>query len=260
MGQSTIAHLPGESVPSRPLTPEDLIAHGQLPRHVAIIMDGNGRWAKARGVPRLMGHRAGRESVREAVKGCVALGVEVLTLYTFSIENWKRPQREIQALMTILRETLRSEREELRRQNVRLQVIGRLEDLPPPAREAIAETQEYLSGSSGLLLNLALSYSGRAEIVDAVTRILGDHSKSRFDPAQVDESLVSSYLYTVGLPDPDLLIRTSGEMRLSNFMLWQLAYTEIWITGTLWPDFRRQHLYQAVADYQKRERRFGRVD
>jgi len=247
-------------VPSRPLTPEELIASGNLPRHVAIIMDGNGRWAKARGVPRLMGHRAGRESVREAVKGCVALGVEVLTLYTFSIENWKRPRREVQALMTILRETLKAERAELRQQNVRLQVIGRPGDLPPPARRAIAETQDYLAGSTGLLLNLALSYSGRAEVVDAVSRMLTDHARSPFDPARIDEGLFASYLYTSGLPDPDLLIRTSGEMRLSNFMLWQLAYTEIWITGTLWPDFRRQHLYQAVADFQKRERRFGRVD
>ncbi len=245
---------------SRLLTPEHLIARGNLPRHIAIIMDGNGRWARARGVPRLMGHRAGRESVREAVKGCVALGTEVLTLYTFSIENWERPRREVQALMTILRETLRAERAELRRQNVRLQVIGRLEDLPARAREAIAETREYLAACDGLLLNLALSYSGRAEIVDAVAGILREYSRGPIDAARVDERVVSRFLYTAGLPDPDLLIRTSGEMRLSNFMLWQLAYTEIWITDTLWPDFRRQHLYQAVADFQKRERRFGRVD
>ena len=247
-------------MPSRSLTPEELVARGNVPRHIAIIMDGNGRWAKARGVPRLMGHRAGRESVREVVKGCVALGVEVLTLYTFSIENWNRPRREVQALMTILRETLRAERAELRRQNVRLQVMGRVEDLPAAAREAIAETQDYLSGSTGLLLNLALSYSGRVELVDAVARILADHTRTPLPSERIDESLVSSYLYTAGLPDPDLLIRTSGEMRLSNFMLWQLAYTEIWITPTLWPDFRRHHLFQAVADFQKRERRFGRVD
>ena len=241
-------------------TPEQLKERGNLPRHVAIIMDGNGRWAKARGVPRLMGHRAGRESVREAVKGCVALGVEVLTLYTFSIENWNRPQREVQALMGILRRTLREERKELRENNVRLQVIGRTADLPEAVRDVIAETEEFLAGSSGLRLNLALSYSGRAEIVDMVRALLRDQAAAPRDPACVDETMISNYLYTVGLPDPDLLIRTSGEMRISNFMLWQVAYTELWITDTLWPDFRRRHLFQAVADFQRRERRFGRVD
>ena len=241
-------------------TPEDLKQQGNLPRHIAIIMDGNGRWAKARGVPRLMGHRAGRDSVREAVKGCVALGVEVLTLYTFSVENWNRPQREITALMTILRQTLRAERKELRENNVRLQVVGRAADLPEQVRDAIEETQAYLAGSTGLLLNLALSYSGRAELVDAVKKILREEHRSGITPAKVDEEFVARHLYTNGLPDPDLLICTSGEMRLSNFMLWQLAYTELWITETLWPDFRRAHLFQAVADYQRRERRFGRVD
>ncbi len=241
-------------------TPAELKSRGNLPRHIAVIMDGNGRWARARGVPRLMGHRAGRESVREVVKGCVALGIEVLTLYTFSIENWNRPAREVRALMSILRQTLRQERRELRDQNVRLQAVGRLGDLPAPVRRAIAETQRYLSGCTGLLLNLALSYSGRADLVDAVIRLLRDHDRTRFDPATIDEELLASYLSTAGLPDPDLLIRTSGEMRLSNFMLWQLAYTELWITETLWPDFRRPHLYQAVADFQGRERRFGRVD
>ena len=247
-------------MPARALTPDELIRRGNLPRHVAIIMDGNGRWAKARGVPRLMGHRAGRESVREAVKGCVALGVEVLTLYTFSIENWKRPKREVDALMTILRHTLREEREELRRQNVRLQVIGREQDLPAPVRNAIAEARDFLSDSTGLRLNLALSYSGRAEIVDAVRGLLREHSERPIDPAHVGEAQIERHLYTAALPDPDLLIRTSGEMRISNFLLWQMAYAEMWITETLWPDFRRRHLYQAVADFQKRERRFGRVD
>jgi len=247
-------------VSPRTPTPEELREKGNLPRHIAIIMDGNGRWARARGVPRLMGHRAGRESVREAVKGCVALGVEVLTLYTFSIENWNRPAREVAALMTILRQTLRAERRELRERNVRLQVVGRAADLPEPVRDAIEETQAYLSGSTGMLLNLALSYSGRAELVDAVRRILREQHRSGVTTAKVDEEFISRHLYTAGLPDPDLLIRTSGEMRLSNFMLWQLAYTEMWITETLWPDFRRTHLFQAVSDYQRRERRFGRVD
>jgi undecaprenyl diphosphate synthase len=243
-------------LPTRTLTPEQLKAHGNLPRHIAIIMDGNGRWAKARGVPRLMGHRAGRESVREAVRGCVALGVEVLTLYTFSTENWNRPAREVKALMSILRQTLRSERRELRDNNVRLQTIGRSSDLPREVLAAIEETQDYLRNCDGLLLNLALSYSGRAEIVDAVRRLLAERPPA----GRVDEATIGRHLYTAGLPDPDLLIRTSGEMRISNFMLWQLAYTELWITETLWPDFRKRHLYQAVADFQRRERRFGRVD
>ena len=223
-------------------------------------MDGNGRWAQARGVPRLMGHRAGRESVREAVRGSDELGIEVLTLYAFSTENWNRPKREVQALMAILRQALVGERRELRQRNVRLQVMGRVEDLPPAVRDTIDETQEYLAESSGLLLNLALSYGGRLEIVDAVRRLMADRKVDRLSSSQVDEELFGSYLYTAGLPDPDLLIRTSGEMRLSNFMLWQLAYTELWVTPTLWPDFRRRHLYQAVADYQNRDRRFGRVD
>jgi len=240
--------------------PEDLIARGNIPRHVAIIMDGNGRWAKARGVPRLMGHRAGRESVREAVRGCASLGVEVLTLYTFSIENWQRPAREVSALMTILRQTLRAERKELDSNNVRLQVIGRTDDLPAAVRDEITATQKYLSKNTGLQLNLALSYSGRAELVDAVRRMLRDAREMQLDPARVDEEFLASYLYTTGLPDPDLLIRTSGEMRISNFMLWQLAYTELWITDTLWPDFRQKHLFEAVAEFQGRERRFGRSD
>jgi len=245
-------------LPVRQPTAEELLSRGNLPRHIAIIMDGNGRWARARGVPRMFGHRAGRESVRESVKGCVALGVEVLTLYTFSIENWKRPKREVDALMGILQKTLRAEREELKANNVRLAVIGRTHDLPAAVRKAITETQNYLAGSSGLLLNLALSYSGRAEMVEAVRAILRE--EPRIDPAVVDETFLANFLYTAGLPDPDLLIRTSGELRISNFMLWQLAYAELWITDTLWPDFRRRHLYQAVADYQRRERRFGRVD
>jgi undecaprenyl diphosphate synthase len=247
-------------LPTRTPPAEELIARGNLPRHIAIIMDGNGRWAKARGVPRLMGHRAGRESVREAVRGCAALGVEVLTLYTFSIENWQRPAREVSALMTILRQTLRAERAELRANNVRLQVIGRPADLPAAVREEIAATQRYLADCSGMQLNLALSYSGRAELVDAVRRILNDARDLALEPARVDDELLASYLYTAGLPDPDLLIRTSGEMRLSNFMLWQLAYTELWITDTLWPDFRRRHLFEAVTAFQGRERRFGRSD
>jgi undecaprenyl diphosphate synthase len=245
-------------VSNRVPTLEELKARGHLPRHVAIIMDGNGRWAKARGVPRLFGHRAGREGVREAVRGCAALGVEVLTLYTFSTENWSRPAREVSALMTLLRESLRAECDELRANNVRLQVVGRLDDLPSAVRRGIDETQQRLSGCTGMLLNLAISYSGRTELVDAVRRMLAGDGGRRLRPADVDEELIASFLYTAGLPDPDLLIRTSGEQRISNFMLWQVAYTELWITETLWPDFRRRHLFQAIADYQRRDRRFGR--
>jgi len=247
-------------LPTKTRTAEELIAHGNLPRHVAIIMDGNGRWAKARGVPRLMGHRAGRESVREVVRGCAGLGIQVLTLYTFSVENWQRPAREVSALMTILRQTLKAERRDLRDNNVRLQVVGRVHELPAPVRDEIAHTQDYLSQCDGMLLNLALSYSGRAEIVDAVRRLVADARAEGLQPGRIDDELFGSYLYTAGLPDPDLLIRTSGEMRISNFLLWQLAYTELWITETLWPDFRRRHLYEAIADYQRRERRFGRTD
>ncbi len=247
-------------MPSRSLTAEELIEAGNVPRHIAIIMDGNGRWAKARGLPRVMGHRAGRESVREVVRGCSALGVEVLTLYSFSTENWQRPAREVTSLMTILRQTLRGERRELRENNVRLGVIGRAQDLPAAVREEIAATQEYLSSCTGLQLNLALSYSGRAEIVDAVRRLVADARTNGLQPRDVDEELLSSYLTTVGLPDPDLLIRTGRETRVSNFMLWQLAYAELWFTETMWPDFRRRHLFQAVADFQGRERRFGRAD
>jgi undecaprenyl diphosphate synthase len=245
-------------VSDRVPTLEELKARGNLPRHVAVIMDGNGRWAKARGVPRLFGHRAGRESVREIVRGCAAAGIEVLTLYTFSTENWSRPVREVSALMSLLRESLRAEVAELEANNVRLQVIGRLDDLPAAVRRAVDETEARLSRCTGMLLNLAISYSGRAELVDALRRMLAGEGRRRLRPEDVDEELVASYLYTAGLPDPDLLIRTSGEQRLSNFMLWQLAYTELWITETLWPDFRRRHLVQALAEYQRRDRRFGR--
>jgi undecaprenyl diphosphate synthase len=247
-------------LPTRIPSPEELRHRGNLPRHVAIIMDGNGRWAQARGVPRLLGHRAGRESVREAVKGCVALGIEALTLYTFSIENWNRPKREVNALMAILRATLREERKELREQNVRLQVIGRTHELPEAVRNVLDETRDYLASSTGLTLTLALSYSGRADIVDAVRALLAQAGGGSLDPRCVTEESLARHVSTASLPDPDLLIRTSGEMRISNFMLWQLAYTELWITDTRWPDFRRRHLYQAVADFQRRERRFGRVD
>lgn len=233
---------------------------GNLPRHIAIIMDGNGRWARKRGLPRIQGHRAGRKAVREAVEGCVELGVGFLTLYTFSVENWSRPEREVFALMRFLRQTLKEEREELKKNDVRLGVIGRVSDLPESVQTTLNDSIDYLKKGKALLLNLALSYSGRAEIVDAVKKILSEAALARTESDEIDESYIEKHLYTSGLPDPDLLIRTSGEMRISNFLLWQLAYSEMWVTETLWPDFRKNHLFEAVGDYQKRQRRFGRID
>ena len=236
-----------------------ILKKGNLPAHVAIIMDGNGRWARKRGLPRVAGHRAGIKAVREVVKGCGNLHIDYLTLYTFSVENWNRPAREINALMRFLRETLKKEVEELDRNNVRLRAIGRLEDLPGQVRAQLALAIDALNDNTGLTLVLALSYAGRAEILDAVRRIAEGVSQGRLRHEDLDDSLFKTYLYTGGMPDPDLLIRTSGEMRISNFLLWQIAYSELWITDTLWPDFRRKHLYEAIMDYQERERRFGRV-
>jgi undecaprenyl diphosphate synthase len=223
-------------------------------------MDGNGRWARARGLPRILGHKAGRTSVRQVVEGCLELGVAHLTLYTFSMENWNRPAAEVAALMGFLRQTLRDERAELRDNGVRLRVVGRPADLPEDVRRELERTVEFLQGGDRLALNLALSYGGRTEIVDCFRGIAEEAAREGRWPDTIDEDLVRRHLYAADLPDPDLLIRTSGEMRISNFLLWQLAYAEIWVTEVLWPDFRKEHLFQAVADYQKRNRRFGRVD
>jgi undecaprenyl diphosphate synthase len=240
-------------------TEKKVLRRGNLPEHVAIIMDGNGRWARRRGLPRIAGHRAGIKAVRESVKGCGSLGISYLTLYTFSIENWKRPRREVSALMRFLRDTLRKEAEELNRNNVRLRVIGRIEDLPAAVRHELSRAIAYLDGNTGLTLVLALSYGGRAEILDAVRSIARRVEDGRITHDDIDADLMVSNLYTADMPDPDLLIRTSGEMRVSNFLLWQIAYSELWITETLWPDFTRKNLYEAVMDYQERERRFGRI-
>ncbi|MBD3163537.1 MAG: isoprenyl transferase [Candidatus Eisenbacteria bacterium] len=241
-------------------TKERNLRQGNLPRHIAIIMDGNGRWATRQGLPRIAGHHAGRRAVRDVVEGCADLGIEVLTLYTFSVENWNRPAREVGALMTFLSRVLREEREELMRNNVRLGAWGHLEDLPAQVRRELAKTQEMLSGNRGLRLFLALSYGGRAEIVDAVQAIARKVQTGEIAPESIDEATFAAHLYTAGIPCPDLLIRTSGEMRLSNFLLWQLAYSEIYVTDVLWPDFRRKHLEEAIVAYQGRDRRFGRVD
>jgi undecaprenyl diphosphate synthase len=239
---------------------EALVRAGNLPRHVAIIMDGNGRWATRRGLPRIAGHHASRRSVREVVEGCSELGIPVLTLYTFSMENWKRPLEEVSGLMSFLRQVLVEERKALKENNVVLQAIGRLQDLPPEVLEEVRRTEEELSGNTGLKLLLALSYGSRAELVDCFRRLARRVQEEGARPEAIDEAAIEANLYTAGFPNPDLLIRTSGEMRLSNFLLWQLAYAEIYVTDTLWPDFRKRDLYRAISEYQKRERRFGRVD
>ncbi|HZM68785.1 MAG TPA: isoprenyl transferase [Candidatus Cryosericum sp.] len=230
----------------------------RLPRHIAIIMDGNGRWARMRSLPRVAGHRAGIAAVRDVVETSARLGCEVLTLYAFSVENWKRPRPEVNTLMSLLREYLRKELQTLKDNNISFNVIGRMEELGLAVRQDLLEGMRATRDNTGLLFNIALSYGGRAEIVDACNRILRD--RARTEPAAaVDEELFSRYLYTAGQPDPDLLIRTSGELRISNFLLWQIAYAEIWVTETLWPDFRRGELLRAIVDYQKRERRYGKV-
>jgi undecaprenyl diphosphate synthase len=235
------------------------IDFARLPRHVAVIMDGNGRWAKLRHKPRVEGHRAGIASVRDVVETSARLGLQVLTLYAFSVENWKRPQSEVTTLMGLLKRYLRSELDTLLRNNIRFRVIGRMEELPPDVQDELHRGMEKTADRAGLLFNIALNYGGRTEITDAVRRLAADVAAGRREPRAIDEDTLSSYLYTAGLPDPDLLIRTSGEMRVSNFLLWQIAYAEIWVTDVLWPDFRRKHLLQAVADYQKRERRYGGI-
>jgi len=236
------------------------IDFARLPRHVAIIMDGNGRWARLRHKQRVEGHRAGIASVRDVVETSARLGLQVLTLYAFSVENWKRPKSEVSTLMGLLKRYLRMELDTLLRNNIRFRVIGRAEDLPEDVRDELARGMERTQACTGLLFNIALNYGGRSEITDAVRRLVRDFTASGRDSREVDERTFSSYLYTAGQPDPDLLIRTSGEMRVSNFLLWQIAYAEIWVTDVLWPDFRRRHLLQAIADYQKRERRYGGID
>jgi len=246
----------------KPGTPEWLLA-GQiqpdrLPTHIAIIMDGNGRWARRRHLPRVAGHKAGISSVRSAVETCAQMGIHALTLYAFSVENWKRPRAEVDTLWRLLRIYLRNELPTMMRNGVRLSTLGRMDDLGPQIRRDLEATCAETAGNTGLQLNLALNYGGRAEIVDAVRSLIADARKeNRLDQLDVTEAAISSRLYTAGLPDPDLLIRTSGEMRISNFLLWQIAYAELYVTETLWPDFDRAEMLRAVIDYQKRDRRFG---
>lgn len=234
------------------------IDRDRLPRHIAIIMDGNGRWAARRGMPRVEGHRAGAQSVRDTVEAAAELGLEYLTLYAFSVENWKRPRYEVWTLMNLLKDYLRREIRTLRDNDIRLQILGRWRELDPSVVRHLERAIEETAAGTGMTLNIALNYSGRCEIVDACRAIVADWANG--EPVEIDQTTLDRYLYTADQPDPDLLVRTSGELRISNFLLWQVAYAEIWTTETLWPDFRRHDLWQAVVDYQSRERRFGAVD
>jgi undecaprenyl diphosphate synthase len=234
-------------------------AQAALPTHVAIIMDGNGRWAKQRGLPRVEGHRNGVESVRAVVRAAGELGIKYLTLYAFSVENWNRPKDEVDTLMKYLARFLKNEIGELNRNNVRLEVIGQIYRLPEFVQQQLRKTMEALSRNNGLTLVLALSYGGRQEIVEAIRAIAGKVKAGKLEPAEITELVVSQHLYTNHYPDPDLLIRTSGELRVSNFLLWQISYAEFVVTSTLWPDFRKAEFYAALEEYTRRHRRFGGV-
>jgi undecaprenyl diphosphate synthase len=234
-------------------------AKASLPKHVAIIMDGNGRWAKQRGLPRIEGHRQGAESARTIIRTAGELGIKYLTLYAFSVENWNRPKDEVDALMKYLIHYLKTETPELNKNNVRLEVIGQIWRLPENVQEHLRKSIQTLSKNNGLTLIMALSYGSRTEIVDAVRRIAEEAKKGRLEPADITETVVSQHLWTRNFPDPDLLIRTSGEMRVSNFLLWQISYSELVITPTLWPDFRKPQLFVALEEYARRHRRFGGV-
>jgi undecaprenyl diphosphate synthase len=230
----------------------------KIPSHIAIIMDGNGRWAKRRGLPRIAGHKVGVATVRSVVEDCANLGVTALTLYAFSAENWKRPRAEIDMLWRLLRFYLRHELDDLQRNNIRLQSIGHVEALPERAYEELRSAERATARNTGMRLNLAINYSARVELVDAVNAIVDEaRIEGRLSDLVIDEKMISRRLYTAGMPEPDLLIRTSGEMRVSNFLLWQIAYAELYVTDTLWPDFNRTELLKAILDFQKRERRFG---
>lgn len=235
------------------------VRQGVLPRHVAIIMDGNGRWASRQGLPRIAGHEAGSESVRAAIETCRRLGVEMLTLYTFSCENWRRPRQEVDALMFLIEKVIHREILELHDVGVRLSVLGRLHEVPHSLQEELRRDMELTRRNTGLALNLAINYGGRAEIVDAARSLAEQVRAGLLDPKEIDEQSISRALYTGSFPDPDLLIRTAGEMRISNFLLWQIAYAEWWVTDALWPEFGQRHMLEAITAYQRRQRKFGAV-
>lgn len=231
----------------------------KIPEHIAIIMDGNGRWAKKRNLPRTYGHRVAVETIKDIVKAASTLGVKYLTLYAFSTENWKRPQDEVSTLMDLLVEFLIKELEELNDNDVVINYIGDITALPQVCQKTLLSSHKKTENNTGLKLNLALNYGGRNEINDAVIRIAKDVKDNKISIENIDNTLIASYMYTANMPDPDIMIRTSGEYRLSNFLLWQLAYSELWFTKVLWPDFRKEHLYEAIIDYQKRDRRYGGI-
>ena len=246
-----------------PVTPEEAnllekLDLARLPRHVAVIMDGNGRWAQKRHLPRIAGHRSGTQSARTTIETCARLKIEALTLYAFSVENWRRPQTEIDFLMALLREYLRKEMPLLQKNNIRMRFLGRIDELPAGVQKDVRDAMEKTAGNQGMVLCVALNYGGRAEIVDAMNAILAERN-GLGTSSKVTEEQLSRHLYTNGLPDPDLLIRTSGEMRVSNFLLWQIAYAEIFVTETLWPDFNRARLLESLLEFQKRERRYGGI-
>jgi len=238
---------------------DQINSNGNIPRHIAIIMDGNGRWAKEKRLPRFAGHSEGINSVREITRACGGLGVKYLTLYTFSFENWSRPKKEVSALMHLLLKTIQKEISDLDKNNVKLTTIGSLDDLPLEARKGILDGIEQTKSNTGLNLILALSYGGRQEILNAIKTMCKDLDAGKLSAESVTENIFQSYLYTSNTPDPELLIRTGGERRISNFLLWQIAYSEIYITDIYWPKFREKELYIAIQDYQERERRFGKV-
>ncbi len=239
---------------------QELMERGDLPRHIAMIMDGNGRWARQRGQSRVIGHHEGVESVRDITEACAKLGIDYLTLYTFSTENWNRPEAEVEALMELLVHTIRQEIETLKKNEIRLKAVGDLSKLPDAARRELADGIESTADNERMTLVMAISYSGRLEIVEAARELARQAANGEIDPNDIDEATFASHLMLAGIPDPDLLIRTGGEFRLSNFLLWELAYTEMYITDCFWPAFRCEQLYEALRDYQNRERRFGRVD
>ena len=255
---ATIPNLSKKNaIPDQPVS--ERVTRENLPRHLAIIMDGNGRWAKERNLSRIEGHRAGAESVRVIVRSCRKIGIPVLTLYAFSKENWQRPSREIQALWRLLSKYLKSELEEMMENSIRLNAIGDIKELPKSVHRLLVDTMDKTEANRDMILNLALSYSGRSEIVRAAQKLAATCMAKELQPAEIDEVIFANNLYTADMPDPDLLIRTSGEQRISNFLLWQMAYTELYVSPVYWPDFREPELMEALAEYQRRERRFGKT-
>lgn len=233
------------------------VLSGSIPQHIAIIMDGNGRWATRQGLPRAAGHQAGSESVRRVLLACQSLGVKMLTLYAFSMENWHRPKDEVDALMYLIEHVIRTEIPSLHDSGVRVRMLGRIKDLPRSLQDELQRDMEYTGGNTSIQLNLAINYGGRAEIVDAARALAEKARDGKLNPEEIDEAAFANELYSASYPDPDLLIRTAGEMRVSNFLLWQIAYSELWVTDTLWPDIGKRHILEAISAYQRRVRKFG---